>query len=271
MELNSPNGRKNAALATTTIGEAMTRTRCKALAALSIAYIVTAVACSPKPSEPAQLPPENDIQTSFRWIPNDSVDLMSPEGTFIRAAAESWWLARAEPGDGMEAITNGGYPGFDRVFNNVWPPGEVGGAGHFGTPVLGTDYFEVIDLSREGDRVTAQYCQYSSMTAIKASDGKYHSPGPVEISGNGRSITFGPDPSVAPEHQRPPLVDQKGPSNRPDVNVFGTWVLFDSGGLKSGGNRCAKTAPNTPPESPDGYVGNQPPPTLPPSPGWPDG
>lgn len=170
----------------------------------------------------------------------------------------------------MEAIAAGGYPGFARGFNNVWPPEEVGGAGHFGKPVLGTDYFEVISVSRKGDRITAQYCQYSSMTATKTSDGKYRSPGSIEISAKGRSIVFGPDPALSVEQQRGPLANQKGPSNRPAVDVFGTWMLFDSGGLESG-RQCAKAAPDTPPDSPEGYVGDQPPPTLPPSPGWPAG
>jgi len=244
--------------------------RIKFAAAVTVACVISATACNSEPSAPAASPPENDIKTAFRWIPNNSVDLMSSEGTFIRAAAESWWLARAEPGDGEEAIANGGYPGFARAFNDVWPPEEVGGAGHFGKPVVGTDFFEVISVSHQGDRFTAQYCQYSSMTATKTSDGKYRSPGPIEISANGRSIVFGPDPALPVEEQRPPLANQKGPSNRPHVDVFGTWVLFDSGGLESG-SQCAKEAPGTPPNSPEGYVGDQPPPTLPPSPGWPAG
>ncbi len=235
----------------------------------AITVCVVVVGCGPKESEESLPAPKNDLETTFRWIPNDSVDLMSPEGTFLRAAAESWWRARAEPGGGIEAITTGGYPGFDRAFNNVWPAEEVGGAGHFGTPVVGTEYFEAVDLRRAGENFVVHYCQYSSMTATRTPEGQYQGPRPIAAVA-GRSMTFGPDPTLPADAQKSPLAAQSGPSDRPHVNVFGTWVLTDSQGVDPGDIHCAEGAPGTPPDMPNGYVGDQPPPTLPPSPGWPE-
>lgn len=236
----------------------------------AIAVCVVAVGCGPKEVEESLPAPKNDLETTFRWIPNDNVDLMSPEGTFLRAAAESWWRARAEPGGGMESITNGGYPGFDRVFNNVWPPEEVGGAGHFGTPIVGTEYLEAVDLRRDGVNFVGHYCQYSSMTATETPEGQYRGPRRIAAVA-GRSMTFGPDPTLPPTAQKEPLAAQSGPADHPSENVFGTWVLTDSQGLDPDEIRCAETAPGTPPHMPNGYAGDRPPPTLPPSPGWPAG
>lgn len=53
----------------------------------------------------ADMPP--NLNASFRWVPADALDLMSAEGTFVRAYTESFELAF----QGQSADW-GGYPGF---------------------------------------------------------------------------------------------------------------------------------------------------------------
>lgn len=196
---------------------------------------------------------------------------MSPEGTFIRAAIESWRAAQTGQGHGMDAIKAGGYPGFDHAFNNIWKPEEVGGTVRFKQPIVGTVYEEIVALTRDGDRYKAGVCTYTSQSASQLENGKYSGPG-LKPSAGGDWLTFGPDPKLAADQQHPPLAHQKGPAQRPTDNVFGTWVLFDYGPPTDGTlPQCNKFAPGTPTDLPNPREVSDPPPTLPPDPGWPEG
>lgn len=233
------------------------------------------VACSPQnPTTPTES--EDLYQASIRWIPNASIDLMSPEGTFIRAAAESWnqaWMSRKK---GLDAIRDRSYPGFEHAFNNSYGSiNNVGGTG-LSRPEVGTEYFEVVNFQRDGDQFIADVCNYSSQVADQTDDGKYFSNG-SKIYYHGNSFVFEPDPALRPEQQHAPPARQKGPAKRPTDNVFGTWVLTHSGvrGLDDAGmhaflGKCHKLAPGTPDNLPDPYIRADPPATLPPDPGWPE-
>ncbi|SKY22390.1 Uncharacterised protein [Mycobacteroides abscessus subsp. bolletii] len=231
------------------------------------------VSCTPAtPPEPAK--PQDLYQVSMRWIPNPSVDLMSPEGTFIRAAAESWDRAWTSRKQGIDAIRDRSYPGFEHAFNNSFKT-LIGGTG-VSRPIVGTKYYEVVNFQRDGDKFIADVCSYSSQVADKTDDGKYFSSG-SKVYYNGNSFVFEPDPTLRPEQQHAPAARQKGPANRPTDNVFGTWVLTHSGvrGLDDAGmhaflGKCDKLAPGTPDNLPDPYIRADPPATLPPDPGWPD-
>jgi hypothetical protein len=194
---------------------------------------------------------------------------MSPEGTFIRGLTESWVLAFAQPGKGIDALRAGGYPGFEHAFNNAWDPKGWAGNGNFGEARVGTDYLEVVELQKVGDHYAATVCNYSSMVASKGADGQYGGTG--SNSGQVATLTFGPDPKLAPDAQRTPVAQQIGPEPKPADNVFGTWITTDWHGLKSGDPRCTKLAPGTPADVPEIYIRPDPPPTLPPDPGWPEG
>ncbi|SID05155.1 Uncharacterised protein [Mycobacteroides abscessus subsp. abscessus] len=221
------------------------------------------------PKAPA--PWDSNDRTTVRWIPNPAADLMSPEGTFIRAAMESWRAAQVGQGQGMDAISAGGYPGFDHAFNNVWKAGEVGGTVRFEHPLVGTDYYEVVALTRDGDRYKAGVCNYTSQMAGQLEDGQYSGPGPKPMNG-GEWITFGPDPKLPADQQHAPPAQQKGPAERPTDNVFGTWVLFDyDPRIATTLPQCVKFAPGTPTNLLDPKKRSDPPPTLPPDPGWPEG
>ncbi|AWG50392.1 hypothetical protein DDT48_13945 [Mycobacteroides abscessus] len=201
---------------------------------------------------------------------------MSPEGTFIRGAAESWdqaWMSRKQ---GIDAIKDRSYPGFVHAFNNSFKT-PIGGTG-VSRPIVGTKYYEVVTLQRVGDHFIADVCSYGSQVASETDDGKYTSGGPNRYLTGGNSFVFGPDPTLRPEQQHSPSAHQQGPANRPTDNVFGTWVLTESGVRKGMDDatqhefltRCNKPALGTLDNLPNPYIRVDPPPTLPPDPGWPD-
>ncbi|RIR12840.1 hypothetical protein D2E27_16220 [Mycobacteroides abscessus] len=241
-----------------------------------VALLVTLTACDhPEPPAPTY-PPR--IQYNTRWIPNPSADLMSPEGTFVRAAVESWTGAHMSYKHGVDALLDGGYPGFERAYQAAYgkqrgnKPDEYGGKG-FGIPSsngrwqVGTMYYEIVGFRRDGDRMTADVCEYDNMVATRQSDGTYASHG--SNLGAGTSYTFGPDPSIAEQHAPP--AKQRGPAARPTDDVFGSWVVLDYANPPDRGAACQKLAPGTPPDWPNPYTRSNPPPTLPPDPGWPAG
>lgn len=220
------------------------------------------VGCNGGPTG-SQAEPRNSHQSTFVWVGSPAVDLMSSEGTFIRAVVESWVLAFSQPGRGIEAVRAAGYPGFEHAFNNIWDPKDWAGNGNVGTPEVGTDYFQVIEMSLAHGIYSAIICNYSSMKATEIGGG-FKSPG-VNV-GQVMSLSFGPDDAVPSDTQRRPPTDQKGPAERPHNDVFGTWITTQFGGLSSGEPRCQRPAPGTPAGStprPDA------PPRLAPDPGWP--
>jgi hypothetical protein len=249
-------------------------------AAITLAATLVLPSCT-HPEQPAPQPSSADrFQITFRWILNPSVDLMSPEGTFIRATAESWRESWDAFGRGMDAIRERGYPGFDRAYNHSYDragttpsdywTNQVGGTRPSDGPYVGTSYFEVVALRRDGDRFSADVCAYNSQTAGKTKDGRYESRG---AAASPDTFTFGPDPKLPPDQQHSPMANQRGPARRPADDVFGTWVLIDMTSIDRTAlaERCKKLAPGTPADRPDPSVSTDPPPTLPPDPGWPQG
>ncbi|WP_079634227.1 hypothetical protein [Mycobacteroides abscessus] len=222
-----------------------------------------------KPQQPTPTWEDKDRSTT-RWIPNPVADLMSPEGTFVRAVTESWSAAQSAPGEGMDAIRAGGYPGFDHAFNNAWRPEGVGGTVRYPYETVGTRYAQIVELRRDGDQFTAGVCEYGSLTAGKLPDGTYESSGSQSL-GHAQWFTFGPDPKLPAEQQHSPMSNQRGPAKQPVDNVFGTWVLTHVDIAAIDLPQCNKLAPGTPDNWPKPYIRTDPPPTLPNDPGWPEG
>ncbi|WP_228096787.1 hypothetical protein, partial [Mycolicibacterium smegmatis] len=200
------------------------------------------------------------------------LDLMSPEGTFVRAAMKSLDRLGVGAGSGEDAIADAGYPGFLHAFNAVRDPEEWGGNRGPINDQVGTRYWEVVELRREGDFFRTGVCSYGSAIAVKTQDG-YRSSGSKPI-GSATWITFGPDPALAKDKQAVPPSNQRGPERAPVLDVFGSWVITDLNVLDAAKDlpQCMSTlAPGTPSDAPKDYVvQTEPPPTLPPSPGWPD-
>ncbi|SKN50944.1 Uncharacterised protein [Mycobacteroides abscessus subsp. abscessus] len=238
--------------------------------ALTALLLLTAISGCHKPTEPTPPPPEDKQQYTFRWIPNPSLDLMTPEGTFVRAISESFWSQYLAQQQGRAGLVEKGYPGVEHAENHVWDGLDLGG-NPAQPPVVGTRYYEAVEFRRDGDRYTATVCDYSGQTAQKERDGSYVSRGSTP-TGITKAYTFGPDPALTPDQQHAPPAQQRGPARRPTDNVFGTWLLFDEPRVSDEQRRsCDKLAPGTPPDWPDHYKRSEPPPTLPPDPGWPEG
>ncbi len=229
------------------------------------AALITSCTHHEPPKQPA--PPENLDHSTVRWMPTQAVDLMSPEGTFIRALSESFAAAQTTTGDPTTALRVGGYPGFEHALNNSVKVDEVFGTAPSRGISVGTDYREVISLTKQGDRFKAGVCRYYSQSTYRTPDGKYKS---STLIGSGVWLTFGPDPKLISQEQHSPLSNQRGSANRPTDNVFGTWITFDYNPLVEPSLNCDRLAPGTPKDFHPGEISDAPP-TLPPDPGWPEG
>ncbi|SKR94603.1 Uncharacterised protein [Mycobacteroides abscessus subsp. bolletii] len=234
---------------------------------MALAGVALLASCT----QPDKVPkPDENTQTTTRWVENPAVDLMSPEGTFIRAAVESLGAAWGMHGHtGQDAIKEGGYPGFDRAFNNAAKVDDFGSAEPDLNPRVGTGYNTVISVTAQGGRSTAVVCADSRQMAARRDDGRYA----MNYLANavaGLTITFGPDPKITGDQQHSPPANQRGIAKRPSDNVFGTWVLFDYRVSYTPDPKCRTFAPDAPKDT-DSDLRADAPPTLPPEPGWPEG
>lgn len=203
---------------------------------------------------------------SGRWIANPAIDLMSPEGTFIRAAAESSERVGLSLLGDIGTEDAGGYPGFRHALDKDISPYLLGGNGG---GWVGTIYYEVVSFRREGNQFVAGVCDYLSAIS-QNSLGNYELGGPPRSTGHW--FTFGPNPDIAPDQQHAPPADQKGPARQPANNVFGTWVItkIDIVTTTTLPQCHDKYAPGVPADRPEKYWSADPPPIQPPDPGWPE-
>ena len=222
--------------------------------------------------------PQAPLDYSFRWVPNPALDLMSPEGTFVRAALESYRVASYSPHRGMGAIDDA-YPGYAAAFRRLYDkrgPDRVFPSNSPYNGTVGTAYFEVIALEHAGGRYTATVCRYPEFVSGSEIGGTYShdAGGPY---GMGDIWVFGPDPQLSAEQQQAPPGNQKGAARRPAGNVFGTWIIYpETETTVYIGPRCLRRAPGSdlpyrePGDNPALVIDHTPPPVLSPSPGWPD-
>lgn len=234
-------------------------------AGIALAALLTSCTHGETPQQPA--PPENLDHSTVHWMPTQAVDLMSTEGTFIRALMESFAAAQTTTGDPTTALRVGGYPGFEHALNNSQKVDEVFGTTPSRGISVGADYREVVSLTKQGDRFKAGVCRYYSRTADQTPDGRYKS---SVLIGSGAWLTFGPDPKLSAQEQHSPPPNQKGTANRPVDNVFGSWIVFEYNPLVEPTLNCDKLAPGTPKDFHPGEY-EEVPLTLPPDPGWPEG
>lgn len=220
----------------------------------------------PTTSSPADRLDKYKPNVSGRWIANPAIDLMSPEGTFIRAAAESSEHVRLSLLGDIGTEDAGGYPGFGHALGKDISPYLLGGNGG---GWLGTIYYEVVSFRHEGNKVVAGVCDYLSAIS-QNSLGNYERGGPPRSTGYW--FTFGPNPDITPDQQHAPPADQKGPARQPTNNVFGTWIItkIDIVTTTTLPQCHDKYPPGVPTDRPEKYWSADPPPIQPPDPGWPE-
>jgi hypothetical protein len=140
-----------------------------------------------------------NVMFSEHWVATPAVDLMSREGTYLRAFTEADHVA-----DFNTETAKGSYPGFARAV----PHHSYDWAGT-GFPAKGfhTNWVRELTVADDGSAV-AVVCYAAGVTI----NGSF----PDNYSFFKQVITF----------QRtgaPPPVNQKGPARAPLVSVFGDW------------------------------------------------
>lgn len=240
-------------------GVIMSRWAIAVLATLVCASSGCTASTAPKPAAGEQASARVDSGYTYRWLPNPAVDLMSPEGTFIRAVVESQDLAEWSDKKYLDAYEDG-YPGYAHVAKMRLAP-FLGGVAPEGKKMAGTGFYEVIGLERTATGYIAKLCHYGSRASGQDQAGNYYEPSGL---GSGSTITFGPDLYFATAPQQAPLANQKGPARKPTKDVFGTWIVTDMAAVADKFPECLKLAPGTPAHQ------SLPAPALPPDPGWPE-
>lgn len=172
------------------------------------------------------------LRVSNRWI-SAYDDLMTADGTFIRAYVESDFAIIL--GGGREGI----YPGFadaDRGVRGIDEYSELRDG-------YNTSFFGIGRVTELADGVTrATVCKF--------------------VSNGGRSGTF-----LFVDYRRegtPPPAAQSGPAQRPSTNKFGNWYVVDTSsatGDPQAREDCSPLRPANPVDEGE--------PPLPPFPGWP--
>lgn len=221
------------------------------------------VTSTSEPPVVADIPPNLDI--SFRWVPANVLDLMSPEGTFVRAYTESFELAF----QGQSA--EWGYPGFvDASPKDIDAQVKAVVSNSSTRKVVNTVFYRPLRRVDSGATSRLILCRSESLSIeqrFPSRDSEWRRIGkpwgyPVTIEFT-RSANGNP-----PEKQQ-------GASRAPSKSVFGNWhvTFYDRLGVGPE-NRADIVACDALPPNPDLPAvgvekGTQPWPTLTPSPGWP--
>jgi hypothetical protein len=203
---------------------------------------ILAAACSPGASTPQSTSPTDtsgyhvpdNVQYVDHWVPTSAVDLMSSDGTFIRAFAEADVLRIFNADD-----KKGSYPGF------VQADRTKSFSGGSGMPVSGFAVHWVLQFSSQPDgTATADVCEISSITP----DGPSPDPDVLKYT-----LTYHKTGEAPP-------ANQQGPARAPATSVFGGWYATDYSGQSPATKQylepCLQSKPTVGP-NPDN------------SPGWP--
>jgi hypothetical protein len=181
------------------------------LAAQAAILIAALAGCSPSdPPRPSSTPDPGYQVPDYvhyvdHWVPTPAVDLMSADGTFIRAFAE---------GDTLRIFNmdeeKGSYPGFTKASSRIKHV-----AGGSGMPALGFEIYWVLDFSIQPDgTATANVCEISAISP----DGPPANPSILKST-----LTY---------HKTgaPPPANQYGSARAPAESVFGDWYATAVGG-----------------------------------------
>ncbi|WP_301124193.1 hypothetical protein [Mycolicibacterium fortuitum] len=241
------------------------------------AVVVGGVGChsqtSPAPPTTATKPPPDPYARtnySIIWSDPAGLDLMSPEGTYVRASMESV----------NTSVSNGNR---DAAIPGFWD--SISGAAKefadgflvYGPdgPWVGIVRYQILEAADHGDRFEVTVCKFTAQlgqSALWATNG--HPDGKYEYRNQGNPWYL----TVQRSGDTPPPPHQSGPDTFGTRPVFGSWKTVDWHGLPLGeSNPCRDEGPWSgeppwPALPPDGesYVTTDIP-SAPSYPGWSDG
>lgn len=218
----------------------------------------------------------------YVWTAEPGIDVLTGPAVPVRAFVESFMLSQYA-GDMAYA-----YPGFDRAVpeadSELWttrPALDVPSK----EPAIGHIRYHILSVDGTGEQLTATVCGYNYRVAAKQDDGSYRSVARVGLRDTRGIFAFrvgltGSSGSTPP---------QSGPRPDPIDDVFGDWRvhgMLDSYSSDEPGfaeawptyeadrQTCIDRAPDPAPERAriiDGTFPRSEFPTLPASPGWPEG
>lgn len=234
-----------------------------------LSLVATAVfgsACGQQSGVTPTVPDAGDkfarTQYTVIWTDPAGVDLMSPEGTYIRASVESLDVS-ATNGNADAAA-----PGFwDTLSGNATK--EAGDFFAMGPaqPEYGIKRYEILDKVDSANSTTVTVCSYNQQVGHHKDAEEY------EFGGTG---PFGLVLTIEKVGDKPPPARQSGPETFMMTKVFGSWRTTSwQVGYFSGGDPCAgRPLPGVAPESWPRTRGGGPytateVPTAPSHPGWP--
>lgn len=184
-----------------------------------IVMLVAAVVISAADTEPASAgepDPYAHTKYSIIWSDPAGLDLMSPEGTYVRASVES---RRVSDDNGDPSVA---MPGFWESLNTM--PNGVGGAKwrpDGDDPWVGIVGYEILDAVEDGETLHVTVCEYEDQLGMVLHSVNPDLDGRYEYWNGGGGVAWlltirRVGPTAPPSRQ-------SGPQTFGKASVFGTW------------------------------------------------
>lgn len=204
----------------------------------------------------------NNIGYTYNWASPSNIQLTSPAAIVVRAFVESMLIT-------MRSDMQAGYPGYASLVSKL-PNLNFDGNGEAIVNIEGTLYANLTRLDQSADGLWhAGVCAWAGATAIKDDEGFSTDMGTANLYPRPISIDLAPPPADQPSGTGSGI----GPARAPGSDVFRGWSV-PAAELASTVDRqtCSDLTPARLPaqyQSHEPQRFDQPPPTLPPTPGWP--
>lgn len=195
----------------------------RAAAAVLLAVLAGCSTPQPAPAPPAPVDPRARSHFTIVWSDPAGLDLLSAEGTYLRASVESLRLAAANTN------RDAAYPGF---WETLTGPAKDYAESFFrlgpDDPLHGVSRFEVIDAAKAGGRVVVGVCIYERQLGVEGADGGF------EFNRMGSHYWR---LAVEKAAGAAPPAGQRGRYTYPQAPMFGSWRTIEW-------SRPAAEAPN---------------------------
>ncbi|KWX23505.1 hypothetical protein AFM11_14630 [Mycolicibacterium wolinskyi] len=166
---------------------------------------------TPQPSAPPPAPVDPRALSHFTivWSDPAGLDLLSAEGTYLRASVESLRLAAAN------SNRDAAYPGF---WETLTGPAKDYAESFFALgpddALHGVNRFEVIGVADHDDRLTAGLCIYERQLGVEDTDGRFTF---------NRMGSHYWELTVEKAGEASPPAGQRGRDTYPQAAMFGSW------------------------------------------------